>query len=262
MAKRLLILKCSARKRQSSALLPASERYDGPLWRVLRNYVANQTGSSDHLDVYALSAGYGLLAADTLLPDYDATMSPQQADALRPSVLHTFTMLMQQGYSDLCLGVSQRYVRAMRGWQDHVPTTTTVTITDGPMGAKLGQLRAWLNGYSWLPSNDYPERLVAAEQPHGTVQISGVTLRLSREEVLQRVRIALATDATGASRFRDWYVLIDGQAIAPKWLVSTISGLPTSAFDASAARRVLLALGIDVERRMGAGPAEQPGKVP
>jgi ABC-type multidrug transport system ATPase subunit len=42
-------------------------------------------------------------------------------------------------------------------------------------------------------------------------------------------------------------VLLDGQPVAPKWLVSQLTGLPTSDFDASAARRVLLALGIDVE---------------
>lgn len=76
----------------------------------------------------------------------------------------------------------------------------------------------------------------------------GVPITLSRAAVLDAARAGIAAGDPGVQRFRDWYVLVDGQRVAPKWLVSAISGLPTTMFDASNARRVLLALGIDVER--------------
>ena len=39
MDKRLLILGCADRKRDSSGLLPALDRYDGPAYRMIRNFL-------------------------------------------------------------------------------------------------------------------------------------------------------------------------------------------------------------------------------
>ncbi|NTU80213.1 MAG: hypothetical protein HGA45_12535 [Chloroflexales bacterium] len=57
---RLLILKCSAAKPGGPEPIPASERYGGPLWRVLRHYQRVQPIFAADLDVYGLSAEYGL----------------------------------------------------------------------------------------------------------------------------------------------------------------------------------------------------------
>jgi hypothetical protein len=80
---------------------------------------------------------------------YDHTMDAHRADALHAEVLRTFSSLMAQDYAHLCLGISDRYLRAMAGWEQFVPTKCAVTITDGSMGTKLGQLRAWLEGREW-----------------------------------------------------------------------------------------------------------------
>ena len=248
---RLLILKCSAAKRGGPEPIPAAERYDGPLWRVLRSYQRAQPIVAANLDVYGLSAEYGLIRGDTPIPDYERTMAPERADALRPQVLDALQGLMRRAYDQLCLGVSDRYLRAMTGWEARVPPGTTVTITDGTMGAKLGQLRAWLDGRAWVPpSASRPARIAAPEAPRGEVVLAGVHLRLSRGEVLARGRAALRSDGAGAGRYRDWYVLLDGQPVAAKWLAGVISGLPTARFDAANARRALLALGVDVERAL------------
>jgi hypothetical protein len=247
MASRLLILKCSSRKRGGVELMPAIDRYDGPLWQVLRSFLREQPLFAANLDVYVLSAGFGLIPSTQLIPWYDQTMAPERADELRPAVLGRLAELLAGEHLDLCLGLSQRYLRAMLGWEALVPPSMAVTLTDGPMGTKLGQLRAWLEGRMWTTRAIAPGRLVADEHPRGEVVVAGVMLRLSRDEVLEQARQALANDGDGARRYRDWYVVVDEQPVAPKWLVSKLSGLPTSAFDASAARRALLALGLDVE---------------
>lgn len=251
MSRRLLILKCSARKRDGADLLPAIERYDGPLWQVLRSVQRDQPLLVSDVDVYVLSAAFGLIPAGQPIPWYDQTMAPERADELRPAALAAFEMLLQQGYADVCLGLSQRYLRALDGWEKLTSPSVQVTVTDGPMGTKLGQLRAWLYGEVWSSPTDQPDRLVAPEQPRGRVQLGGQEIALDRDEVLSQARTALQSGDAGAERYRGWYVLIDDQRVAPKWLVSLISGQPTSAFDASAARRVLLALGLDVERVIG-----------
>jgi len=59
--KRLLILSCSQRKRPDPGLLPAIERYDGPVFQVVRRYLREQPAGSKQLDVFILSARYGLI---------------------------------------------------------------------------------------------------------------------------------------------------------------------------------------------------------
>lgn len=243
---RLLILNCSARKRGDAGRMPAVERYNGPLWQVLRSYQREQPLFAGDLDVYGLSAEYGLIPGQIPIPNYERTMTPERADELRPQVLAVFEELVGRGYEQLCLGFSDRYLRALLGWEMLVPPSTAVTLTDGPLGTKLGQLRAWLDGRIWAPS-ERPARLVAPH-PGGTVTIGGVRLSMGRATVLEHGRAALAAGVPGAGSYRDWYVLLDGRPVAAKWLVSVISGLPVGSFDAAAARRVLLALGVDVER--------------
>lgn len=246
---RLLILKCSAAKRGGPEPTPAIDRYDGPLWRVLRSYVREQPMFAADLSIYGLSAEFGLIHGSQPIPHYDRTMAPERADELRPQVLRAFCGLAAEGYAGICLGVSERYLRAMSGWERLVPAGVEVTLTDGAMGEKLGQLRAWLEGRAWAPQlASRPRRLVAPATARGEAVLAGVLVRLSREEVLERARAALAAGEPGATRYRDWYVLLDDTPVSAKWLASVASGLPTTAFDAANARRALLALGVDVER--------------
>jgi hypothetical protein len=239
---------CSDRKRGGAELLPAIDRYNGPLWQVLRSYLREQPLCAHKIHVYALSAAFGLIPATRPIPWYDETMTPERADTLRPEVLARFDELMTHGYDQLCFGLSQRYMRTMQGWETRIPTGVAVTHTSGPMGTKLKQLRAWLEDRAYTPGDGAADRLAAARVPRGEVVVAGVTLRMTHDEVLDVARRALADDGAGAAHYRDWYVLVDGRPIAPKWLVSLLTGLPPSRFDASAARRALRALGVDVER--------------
>jgi hypothetical protein len=147
------------------------------------------------------------------------------------------------------LGVSQKYLLAVEGWEQLTPPHVAVTVTGGTVGVKLGQLRAWLRGEVWKGSGPRSGRLVAPAQPRGRAELCGKVICLTREEVFAAARRGLEEGGDAANRYRDWYVPVDRRPVAAKWLVSQMSGLPTSAFDASAARRVLLALGVDVERR-------------
>lgn len=54
---RLLILSCSQRKRSTSNLLPAIERYDGPAFQVLRKFLREFPLEAESLDVYILKVG-------------------------------------------------------------------------------------------------------------------------------------------------------------------------------------------------------------
>ena len=62
---RLLILGCSQKKRPDSGLLPALDRYDGPMFRVLRKCLRECPGGAQGLETYILSAEFGLMQAST-----------------------------------------------------------------------------------------------------------------------------------------------------------------------------------------------------
>src|SRR5437764_14093390 len=79
----LLLVACSQRKRDTPGLLPAIERYDGPIFRLIRRFRRYRpTGPT----VAILSAAFGLIPADHPIPWYDRRMTPARAHALRPDV--------------------------------------------------------------------------------------------------------------------------------------------------------------------------------
>lgn len=247
MGNRLLILACSERKKDTLDPIPALERYDGPLWKVLRNFLKDQPSFAAKTDIYVLSAEYGLIPATQLIPWYNRVMTTVRANELRTTALDQFRLLMDQDYRQVCLSLSLLYLQAIRGWECMKPPNVSVTVTNGSMATKQSQLRAWLRGEAWKSVVHPPNRLLLAKAPRSEIVLNGVRLRITREEVLEQARTALATGLPGADNYREWYVKVDERPVAPKWLVSLISGIPVGSFDAKEARRVLSGLGIDVE---------------
>jgi len=244
---RLLILSCSRRKRLDSDPLPAIERYDGPAFRVLCRFLQERSNEIERLHVFVLSAAYGLISSAHPIADYNEMMTRQRAAELHDEVLDTLANLLRNNdYSSLCLAVSKAYLAALEGWPTLVPSDITVTVTDGPQGIKLSQLKRWL----WRDVADSPGSKQREARPRGVVRLRGVELRLTPAQVLEKAQAALVEDRTGADRFREWYVEVDDQRVASKWLVSVLTGLPVSAFTTGEARRVLERLGVQVRRIM------------
>lgn len=97
---------------------------------------------------------------------------------------------------------------------------------------------------------------VRADQRKG-VQLRGHTYTLSREEALAAVKSAIANGLPReASRFQDWFLLVDGQRVSVKWVVCLITGLAASEFQSAEARRVLRTLGLEAsDKREDMSPA-------
>lgn len=80
------------------------------------------------------------------------------------------------------------------------------------------------------------------------VRLRGVALAATPEEVAALARRALAEERGAPDAYQGWYVPLDGRRVAPKWLVSCLTGLPVGAFGTGEARRALAALGVEVRR--------------
>jgi len=142
--RRLLILSCSQRKHTAENLLPAIERYNGPLFFVLRRFLCECPHEAEQLDVYILSAAYGLIPADFPTPLYDQKMNLARAIELQSQVRTTFSSILQNNYVSICFVLGKIYLKTFDGSQDMIPTLTESIVTNGPIGKKQTQLKKWL----------------------------------------------------------------------------------------------------------------------
>lgn len=242
---RLLILSCSQRKRHQAGLMSAIERYDGPAFRVLRRYLQIKTIANEHEqagpDVYILSAEFGLIPADQPIPDYDRQMTQGRAKELKPIVLDSLRCLLDREcpYREIFIHLGKEYQLALAGWERWIPQGVIVHTADGSIGAKQGRLFDWLHG-SAPP--------VPVTEKRSEAKLLGMEIELTPQEVLEVARQALHHDGQAAARFHTWFVQVDDQRVAPKWIVSKLTGLPVSAFVTGQARRLLTQLGVEVSR--------------
>lgn len=169
---RLLILACSATKRDGPEYMPAIERYDGSLWRTLRSVDPH----GEKAKVAFLSAELGFRAADTPIEMYDARMTEQIAAAMlagdlgtrwpkpksqrrvMPSGEHpgmhilTLTRHGRYPFSDVALVGGHLYLDVMRHLIDlfrlrgFVVGNARITEINGSIGLMRRDLRLWLEG--------------------------------------------------------------------------------------------------------------------
>ncbi len=240
---RLLILSCSQRKLPDAGELPALERYDGPPYRVLRRYL--RTTPAPDVAVLILSARYGIITANTPIAWYDQRMTVSRAAALREDIERTIAHYLDthaMTASCICMGTTYRAAlgAAYAALFDHGPCT----VLSGSMGAMLAGLHNWLSPIQ--PSAQHAEPVSTQQMSHPCLR--GVVITLTREQVWDRARQALAAGHGDPTHYAAWYVVLDGQRVAPKWVVSSISGIPVGRFSTDDARRVLRQLGVEVYR--------------
>ncbi len=239
---RLLILSCSRCKRLDKDLLPAVERYDGPAFRVLRRFLRERSFEAPH--VLILSAEHGLIPHDLPIAAYDRRMTLVRARELRPLVLAELDRITASRSSvETLVFAGRQYLSALSVDDVSLSQNITMRVCSGAMGRKLAELHDWLHGG--------PPRLrckyTMLAEGNGA-RIRGVEVSLTPEQVLETATGALAEGWGNPERYESWCVSVNGQCVAPKWLVSRISGLPVGAFTTDDARRLLARLGVEVRR--------------
>ena len=157
--RRLLILSCSQRKHASHEPLPAIERYNGPLFFVLRRFLRECPRQARLLDVYILSAAYGLIPMNFLTTLYERKMDASRTIELQPQITTVFSGIRLDNYISICFVLGKTYLKALEGLQDQVLADTGSIVAYGPMGKRQTQLKKWLwgEGFSTLPERNLDE---------------------------------------------------------------------------------------------------------
>jgi hypothetical protein len=236
----LVILGCSLRKRRTSQLIAAIDRYDGPVFRVLRKYARGVPEIP--LYTYILSGRFGLIPGEFLIPQYDHRLTNANRVALRVRVENQLKLTLDELQPErLFVSVGSDYWPLIEEPLSREATPGELVVATGGIGGRASQLAHWLR----LGKRETSEN--RSESVPGEAVLLGTTIRLSRAEVLCEARKALLADPVAARRFETWYVLVGGERVAPKWLVSVLFNKPVARFRTADARRVLQQLGVETK---------------
>lgn len=238
--KSLLIIACSRSKNSQSELLPAIERYNGPTFRLLRRFLGQNASFS--LDIYILSAKFGLIHSEQLIPDYNQEMTYKRSLELQPAIQEKLTgILNNSSYKKVYFCLGKVYFSALNGYSSIIGEDVEVNIATGSIGNKLFKLHTWLY--------DKPPDLSQVCSPKivsDKVVFKGVEIETDLDNIKAISRQAMGENKGKPFAYQSWYVLIDDQKISPKWLVSQLTGFPVSKFHSQAARKLLLQLGFEI----------------
>ena len=142
MARQLLVLGCSQAKRESSGLLPALDRYDGPHYRILRKFLRENQWPTN-LSVAVLSAKHGLFGSLKGIEHYDERMNPASARAHAQDCVATLTK-WAKSHDTAHLSLGKDYIPAVQPALDALPIPSEVFT--GPIGVKSHKLKTFLAG--------------------------------------------------------------------------------------------------------------------
>ena len=241
---RLLILSCSQRKHPTQGLLPALQRYDGPAYRVMNKFMRVHPSEAQLLDVYILSAEFGLISADKPIPNYDSRMTRQRVKELQSCAQPELKRILNdRQYDELFISMGKAYRQVLAGYESLISPNLKIIVSRGVMGRKLAELHNWLHeGVSESP--DSQTKVVQ----QGKAYLRGIEIALTPQQIMEEARSALEKEQN-ILKYQVWYVQVDDQKVPPKWLISQLTGLPVNAFHTDEARRVLQQLGIEVYSR-------------
>jgi hypothetical protein len=189
---RLLVLSCSQNKQPSQNKLPAIQRYDGPAFRLLRRYLKDST---DELEIFILSAEFGLIPHACRIPFYDRRMTNQRAHELKLKVASQAQRLFavesaerKQGQR-LFINLGREYLHAFEPAFTFLAPASNITMTSGAMGKRLAEMHNWLYGADSALCQPANVELVM-----GRATIRGVEIELTRDQVLAFALNALKQD--------------------------------------------------------------------
>jgi len=167
---RLLLIACSATKRHDGRLLPARERYQGVVYRVI------SANWSPDLLIWIVSAKFGLISERRLIPDYQMRMSCRRAAGLSAEVSARFDRLLRAGsFSSIFINLGKNYARTLDSslLLPEFRNAGLVEEAHGGIGFRLQQTKQWLLAGE-LAKRDGKRELVTASRtsaPAGGIEV-------------------------------------------------------------------------------------------
>src|SRR5712692_4435985 len=152
----LIVLGCSSVKLQASGELPAIDRYDGPMYRVLRSFL-RETIWPNPLSIAVLSAKYGLIGGLASIENYNQRMDQRRAVQLSDGSTETL-IKWGQSHKQISLLLGKDYLPALNLDRLHSRGIQS-TVIEGTIGIKLRGLHDLLHSMEHPPRPNKPTPL-------------------------------------------------------------------------------------------------------
>ena len=232
--RKIIITSCSQRKKTNENLLPAIERYNGPSFYLLRKYIKQ---SPNDLDIYILSAKFGLLAYKTKIPFYEQKLTKEQSADLSVIALAQINQIFTKSkkQKEIFINLGSLYLEAFEPALSRISKHNLITYAKGSSGKRLAEMYDWLYGKNSSLHNEQINEVVEKE-----AVIQGVRFTVTEAEIHQIVQKEISQKGKkDLEKFQSWFVPVDDLKVSPKWLISQLTDLPVSKFHSDQARKVL-----------------------
>ena len=141
----LLLLACSNLKNQSATLLTALERYNGGPYKIIRKMQREKTLPSN-IEIKIISAEFGLIDLQTLIPLYDRKMDALRANELKLQIQTGLNQVfLRKKYIEAYVDLGQQYLLTLEEFRK--PPETKFLIARGRIGERLANLKKWLESH-------------------------------------------------------------------------------------------------------------------
>ena len=133
----LLILPCSKKKKRVS-ISRAIELYNGPFYQIIRkNY-------QEKIDIFIISAKYGLINSNDFISFYDQMMTTERAKELSGIVkMDLENILRIKDYDEIFINLGKTYMITLED-SKNLLDNYNVSWGYGQIGERLHQLKKWL----------------------------------------------------------------------------------------------------------------------
>jgi hypothetical protein len=138
----LLLFSCSSSKlTRPTEPIPAIERYTGVFFKVLNKWIREHP-CNPRPDLLIISAQFGLLRPESLIPYYDQRIDVRRAVALAPKIQTALQQeLTDRRYRSILVNLGRDYLKALEGFNG----LQGATWAQGSIGVRARQLKSWLN---------------------------------------------------------------------------------------------------------------------
>jgi len=221
--------------------LPAIERYDGPAFRLLRRYLNR---SDEDLEIYILSAKFGLITHQTSIPYYEQKLRSDRIEELKERISKQNFFSKTHERKPFFINLGKTYSQVFEPVFEGLVKNSNTTFASGSSGKRLAEMYDWLYGEKSSLRNEQPKIELEKE-----VFIQGVRLYTTEKEIRAIVMDEISQNGMkNLQNYQSWFVSVDDLKISPKWLISRLTNLPVGKFHSDQARKVLQKLGVKVER--------------
>jgi cytoplasmic iron level regulating protein YaaA (DUF328/UPF0246 family) len=156
-----MLVSCSATKSSDAELVAAIERYQGTIYKVIKKARRERYWSSN-IDLFIVSARYGLISEYELIEFYEQKMTKDRAMSLQFVVGEVLDNLLDENcYSRIFINLGKNYVLSVQESNrlNLAYEARIVQVASGGIGMRLNQTKTWIvdqhNLESEKPENVY-----------------------------------------------------------------------------------------------------------